>query len=85
MTERYGENLRSHILQMPHHGLCDTGHLEFYKLVDAKVVLIPISVAGDRSMHSDMYSFESRKANLFAEENAEKVYKAFEGDCVIEI
>lgn len=85
VVERYGDSLRSDILQMPHHGLCDTGHLEFYKLVDAKVVLVPISIAGHRSMHSDMYSHESRRANLFAEENAEKVYNAFEGTVPIEI
>lgn len=85
VTERYGDSLRSDILQLPHHGLCDTGHLEFYKLVDAKEVLVPISIAGHRSMHSDMYSIESRRANLFAEENADRVYNAFEGTVTIEI
>ena len=85
VTERYLNRLHADILQIPHHGLCDTGHLEFYKQVDAKIVLIPISIAGDRSMHSDMYDFESRKANLFAEENAARVYKAFEGNAELEI
>ena len=85
VTERYRDRLCADILQIPHHGLCDTGHMEFYKQVDAKVVLIPTSIAGDRSMHSDMYDLESRRANLFAEENAEKVYKAFEGNTEIEI
>ena len=52
--------------------------MDFYKRVDAKTVLIPISVAGDRTMRSDMYG-DSPKVNRFAEDNAETVYKAFEG------
>lgn len=85
VTERYGVLLRSDILQMPHHGLCDTGHLEFYRLVGAKALFIPTSIAGHRAMHSELYSTDSRRANLFAEENAEKVYNAFDGTVSIEI
>lgn len=85
VVDNYGENLRSDILQMPHHGLCDTGHLDFYSLVDAKTVLIPTSVAGYRAMHSDMYSAESRRANLFAEGNAESILRSFDGTVKIEI
>lgn len=75
---RYDKSLKCDILQLPHHGLCDTGNMDFYKRVDAKTVLIPISVAGDRTMRSDMYG-DSPKVNRFAEDNAETVYKAFEG------
>ena len=75
---RYDKLLKCDILQLPHHGLCDTGNMDFYKRVDAKTVLIPISVAGDRTMCSDMYG-DSPKVNRFAEDNAETVYKAFEG------
>ena len=75
---RYDKALKCDILQLPHHGLCDTGNMDFYKRVDAKTVLIPISVAGDRTMRSDMYG-DSPKINRFAEDNAEVVYKAFEG------
>ena len=75
---RYDKSLKCDILQLPHHGLCDTGNMDFYKRVDAKTVLIPISVAGDRTMRSDMYG-DSPKVNRFAEDNAEVVYKAFEG------
>ncbi|MBQ8408369.1 MAG: MBL fold metallo-hydrolase [Clostridia bacterium] len=82
---RYRRVLKCDVLQLPHHGLCDTGNLEFYKLADAKEVLVPISVAGHRSMHSDMYELEARRANLFAEENADRVYLAFEGNTEIEI
>ena len=85
VVKRYGEALRSDILQMPHHGLCDTGHLEFYNLVGAKALLVPTSIAGHRAMHSELYGIDSRRANLFAEENAEKVYNAFEGTVTIEI
>jgi len=75
---RYPDSLKCDILQLPHHGLCDTGHLDFYKKVDAGTVLIPISIAGDRTMHSDMYG-DAPAVNRYAEDRAERVYKAFEG------
>jgi beta-lactamase superfamily II metal-dependent hydrolase len=81
---RYGKALKADILQLPHHGLCDTGNMDFYKHVDAKTVLVPISVAGDRTMSSDMYG-DAPKINRFAQENAESVYKAFEGTVTIEM
>ena len=81
---RYDKSLKCDILQLPHHGLCDTGNMDFYKRVDAKTVLIPISVAGDRTMRSDMYG-DSPKVNRFAEDNAEVVYKAFEGTVEMEM
>lgn len=84
VTWRYPKSLKCDILQLPHHGLCDTGDMDFYKRVDAETVLIPISVAGDRTMHSDMYG-ESPLANRFAEENAKNVYKAFNGTVEIEL
>lgn len=81
---RYDKALKADILQLPHHGLCDTGNMDFYKRVDAKTVLIPISVAGDRTMRSDMYG-DSPKVNRFAEDNAEVVHKAFEGTVEMEL
>ena len=72
------EKLASDILQMPHHGLCDTGYEPFYRAVDAKTLLIPISIAGDRTMHSDLYGDEPL-VNRRAEENAGRIYKACEG------
>lgn len=81
---RYPNGLKCDILQLPHHGLCDTGNLEFYKKVDAKTVLIPISVAGDRTMRSDLYG-DSPAVNRYAEDNADAVYKAFEGTVEIEL
>ncbi len=81
---RYPNRLKCDILQLPHHGLCDTGNLEFYKKVDAKTVLIPISRAGDRTMRSDMYG-DAPSVNRFAEDNADTVYKAFEGTVEIEL
>ena len=56
---RFGKELKCDILQMPHHGLCDTGLLEFYKLVDAETVMVPISKAGHRSMHSGEHSLRA--------------------------
>ncbi len=84
VTERYGNSLRSNILQMPHHGLCDTGHLEFYTLVGAKTLLVPTSIAGHRAMHSELYSMDARRANLYAEELADQVLTSFEGTAEID-
>ena len=59
---------------------CDAYNADFYREVNAKTLLIPISVAGDRTMHSDMYAGrEGRECNLKAELNSDAVYKAFEG------
>ena len=66
------------IMQLPHHGLCDSGNLEFFKTVNAKTLLIPTCIAGDRTMHSDMYG-DDPADNNWAEDNAEIVHKSFEG------
>ncbi len=77
---RYAKNLKCDILQMPHHALCDAFCVDFYKYVDPQILLMPISAAGYRSMHSDLYdSLEGCIANLCVEAKAEKIYKAFEG------
>ena len=39
----------------------------------------------DVLLTSDLYGIDSRRANLFAEEQADKVYKAFEGTVEIKI
>lgn len=83
---RHYRDMKCDYLQLPHHGLCDTGVLTFYSKVDAKTVFVPISIAGDRSMHSDMYAGNpKRDANLWAENNADVVYKAFEGTVEVEM
>ena len=82
---RFGKDLKCDILQMPHHGLCDTGVLDFYKAVNADTVLVPISKAGDRSMHSGEHKECDTAANLWAEQNAKELHKAFEGTVAIEI
>ncbi len=82
----YRKQLACDILQMPHHGLCDTGHLEFYKSVNAKTLLIPTCIAGARAMHGELYAdSENRGFNLWAEENAEKIYYSFDGTVELEI
>lgn len=81
---RYPNRIHCDILQLPHHGLCDTGNLEFYKMVDAKTVLIPISLAGDRTMRSDMYG-DAPAVNRCAEDHADTVHKAFEGTVTIDL
>lgn len=83
---RYHKQLKCDILQMPHHGLCDSHNIEFYRQVNAETVLIPISVAGYRSMHSDMYADrEGRNNNIWVENNAQTVYKAFDGTVEIKL
>ena len=80
---KYGDILKCDILQMPHHALCDTGDVGFFSAVDAKTLLLPISIAGDRSMN-DIY-FEQNTANRWAQDNADKILKAFEGTIEIEV
>lgn len=83
---RYGDDLRSDILQMPHHGFCDTAHLKFYQAVDAKCLLIPTSIAGDRCMRSGIYSdWKEFPQNAWAIENAKTIYKSFNGKVEIEL
>ena len=83
-VKRYGTTLKSDVLQLPHHGLCDTGNAEFYRLVGAKTLLIPISEAGDRAMRSGMYG-EATAVNSVADELAAEVYRAYEGYREIEL
>lgn len=83
---RYHKELKCDILQMPHHGLCDSYNADFYREVGASTLLIPISVAGNRAMHSDMYADrEGRNCNLENENNADIVIKAFGGTAEIEL
>jgi beta-lactamase superfamily II metal-dependent hydrolase len=73
-------------LQMPHHGLCDVGCMDFYKAINAKTLLIPTCVAGDRAMHSDLYFGQGREPdNRWAEENADVIYNAFEGTVTLDL
>ena len=80
VTWLYRKKLKCDILQLPHHALCDTGLLDFYKEVDAAIVLEPTCIAGYRAMHGELYrNAERARFNAWAEENAAKVYKSFEG------
>lgn len=82
--DTYGETLACDVLQIPHHGLCDTGHEGFYSAVKAKELLIPISVVGDRAMKSGEYG-EATRANDLAVAQAEILHLAYRGVCEIEI
>lgn len=80
VTWIYRKQLKCDILQLPHHALCDTGLLAFYKEVDAAILLEPTCIAGDRAMHSELYCHTERgRWNSWAEENATKIYKSFAG------
>ncbi len=83
-AQKYGVSLKSDILQLPHHGLCDTGNPDFYRLVGADTLLIPISKAGDRAMKSGVYG-EATAANRVAEELAEEILYAYEGTVAFDL
>ncbi len=87
LAEQYKTELKCDILQMPHHFLCDTGYLPFYKYADAQTVLLPTCIAGYKAMNNDpVYSkSENHLVNQFAAENADNVYKAFNGNFEIEL
>ena len=80
MAEEYGDKLKSDVLQMPHHALCDTGNLEFFKFVDAREVILPTCIAGYRAMNENAEYRAHNVANKYAEDNAHIVYKSFEGN-----
>lgn len=75
---RFPDALRADILQMPHHGLCDTGLRAFYEKVDAETLLIPTSSAGSRAMHDGTYG-DAPADNRFAEERAATIHRACDG------
>lgn len=83
---RYADKLKCDILQMPHHALCDTACVEFYRFVDPEIVMLPISSGAYRSMHSKLYNrLEACIANLCVEASAREVYRAFEGNAEVQI
>ncbi len=83
-ADGYGDKLKSDILQMPHHGLCDTGYEPFYQAVSADTLLVPISRAGDAAMHSDAYG-SAPDVNHAAEASAAYIHRAYEGILSLEI
>lgn len=82
VNEKYGAELKCDVIQLPHHGLCDTGDIELYKNAAARTVLIPTSEAGNRSMASGEYGIATHD-NEFAMKMAGRVYKSFMGTCEI--
>lgn len=83
-ARRCGATLKSDILQIPHHGLCDSGDIPFYRLVDAHTLLVPTCRAGERSMKSGYYK-EAIEPQLYAERHAEHIYRAYEGTVTLAI
>ena len=79
------KQLAADVLQMPHHGLCDTYNLDFYREVNAKTLLVPTSIAGNRAMHDGSYSGAGIDAIRWCEENAGEIFRAFDGTVSLEI
>ena len=78
---RFWDELKSDVCQLAHHGL-NGADASFYARVDAKTVLIPICKAGDDAMNRPIAGILPR---FYAERNAERVIKAYEGDNSIEL
>lgn len=78
VVNKYGEELKCDVIQLPHHGLCDTGHAEFYAAAGADTVLIPTSKGGYMAMKREEYA-EDIKPNRDIEASASAVYRSFEG------
>lgn len=76
--DRYKSELKSDVLQIPHHGLCDTGHIPFYEAVGADTLLVPICKSGEESMKSGYYG-DAIEPQLYAEKLANKIHRAYEG------
>ncbi|MBQ7922416.1 MAG: MBL fold metallo-hydrolase [Clostridia bacterium] len=76
---RYSSGLECDILQMPHHGLCDTGLREFYEKVNAHTLFIPTSKANMEEMQSNPHYHSLAESNDWAQENASVIYKSYEG------
>ena len=86
VANEYRDSLKCDILQMPHHFLCDTGHKPFYDFVGAEMVLLPTCISGYAAMvdPDGEYAGNARnKINIEAMTNAKYVYKAYDGNFVI--
>lgn len=77
-ARRCGSLLKSDILQIPHHGLCDSGDIPFYRLVGAHTLLVPTCRAGERAMKSGYYK-DATEPELYAERHAKLICRAYEG------
>ena len=88
VADRYGKKLKSDIIQMPHHFLCDTGYKAFYDYVDADCMLLPTCIAGFDAMTKEGSEYKNDtefKLHKNMLEEATSVYKAFEGNFKIKI
>ncbi|MBR6808505.1 MAG: MBL fold metallo-hydrolase [Clostridia bacterium] len=83
VLEKYADELKCDVLQLPHHGLCDTGHSVFYKIAAPETVLIPTSKAGYFAMDREEYASAAAKTRN-VEKAARRVYRSFEGTATIE-
>ncbi len=81
-ARRCGALLRSDILQIPHHGLCDSGDIDFYAAVGAHTLLVPICRSGERSMKSGYYK-DATAPELYAEAHAQHIYRAYDGNVTL--
>ncbi len=81
---RFPDALQADILQMPHHGLCDTGLRAFYEKVSADTLLIPTSLAGSRAMHDGSYG-SAPDDNAWAEAHAATIHRACDGTITLNL
>jgi len=88
VADQYGSNLKSDIIQMPHHFLCDTGYKAFYDFVNADCLLLPTCISGYEAMTNEGSEYKNDaefKLHKNMLEEAKEVYKSFEGHFKIKI
>lgn len=82
--DRYKSELKSDVLQIPHHGLCDTGYIPFYEAVSPKIIFVPICRSGEESMKSGIYG-DATEPQLYVESIVSAIHRAYEGTVEIEL
>ena len=88
VANQYGKELKSDIIQMPHHFLCDTGYKAFYDYVGAECMLLPTCIAGYSAMTREDSEYKNDaefKLHKNMLKTSKSVYKSFEGNFKIKI
>ena len=73
MIDRYGDALKSDVVQVAHHGELSTTE-EFYRIADPQILLWPQS-----SLHAQVLSVSKINRYLFSQSNVKEIYLAGDG------